>query len=234
MTYEDAMLLLSDMKSRYDDGFSSSDRSVLETLHRQIYGRGITNKGCGDCYRDAYILIVTKLKQTKSMPKNKSNYTLKAGAIIRRAGDNRFYTNPLPNDEVPEQYLAEFPAEINKFASYPNDWQARVALRASGTLPEGELSQEEAKNIIDGLREDLRQKDVIISTLKQELENGETYQAAPVADESEEIGNLRLELSALTADIESKNAEIVDLKAEIASLKEAAPKRTTRKSTKEE
>lgn len=225
MTYEEAMLLLSDMKSRYDDGFSSSDRSVLEDLHRQMYGRAITNTGCSDCYRDAYILIVTKLKTTKEMPTTKSKYTLKAGAIIRRAGDNRFYANPLPNDEVPELYLAEFPNEISKFASYPNDWESRVARRKEGKIPEGELRQEDARKIIEGLEEDVRQRDEIIASLKKELEEGEAY-PAPEGDESEELGNLRLELASANAELETKNSEIEELKAEIASLKDATPKRT--------
>lgn len=233
MSYEETIILLSEMRSRYDDGFSSIDREVLENINRQLFGKSITHTGCGDCYRDAYLLIMKTLKQLKSMPKQKSNYLLKGGAIIRRAGDNKFYTNPLPNDEVPELYLAEFPTEINKFASYPADWQARVALRTSGALPEGELNQEDAQNIITGLREDVRQRDVIIETLKKELEREIPIQASEVSDESVELSNLRLELSAAQTDLESKEADISELKAELALLKEAAPRRS-RKTIKEE
>lgn len=228
MEYADAIALLEDMKSRFEDGFSSSDRSVLEELHRVLFNRGISNKGCSDCYRDAYVVIYKQLKDTKTMPKAKSLYTLKAGAILRRPGDNKFYANPLPNDEIPEKYLADYPQNINLFASFPNDWEARVARRKSGQLPEGELSQEDAKNIIAGLEAEN-------ATLKAELED---FHTAAIADPSdtEEIGNLNLQIQALTADVEAANNEINDLKAEkakleeeLAALKEKPTKKTSKK-----
>lgn len=235
MEYSDAITLLKDMKSRFDDGFSSSDRCVLEELHRVLFNRGITNKSCGDCYRDAYIIIYKKLKELKTMPKPQSLYTLKAGAILRRSGDNKFYTNPLPNDEVPEQYLADFPKSINLFASFPADWEARVARRKEGKLPAGELSQESAKNIIAGLEADVKAKDAEIQSLKEENESLRASKEAPV-EGADEVGNLHLEISTLTADLESANNEIAELKAEkanleseLAALKEKGTKTTRKK-----
>lgn len=227
MEYADAIALLEDMKSRFEDGFSSSDRCVLEELHRELFNRGISNKGCGDCYRDAYVIIYKRLKETKTMPKAKSLYTLKAGAILRRPGDNRFYANPLPNDEIPEKYLADYPQNINLFASYPNDWEARVTRRKSGQLPEGELSQEEAKNIIAGLEAEN-------AALKAELDELHTAAIADTSD-TEEIGNLNLQIQALMADVESANNEINDLKAEKAKLEEelnALKEKPAKKSSK--
>lgn len=229
MEYNDAITLLKEMKSRFNDGFSSSDRDVLESLHRLLFNRGITNKGCSDCYRDAYIEIYNRLKTSKEMPKLKSNYTLKAGAIIRRAGDNRFYANPLPNDEIPEQYLADFPGEIDKFATYPADWERRVALRKEGNVPEGELSQEEAQNIIGGLQADLNAKNEELSALRAEYEA--LRAATEEAGASDEVANLKLEIAALTADLNAANAEAAELRAENETLK--AKKKTTKKTDAE-
>lgn len=225
MEYQEAMNLLTDMKSRFNDGFSYSDRDVLDTLHKLLFNRGITNTGCSDCYRDAYLLIVNKLKQTKEMPKLNSLYTLKAGAILRRPGSNRFYANPLPNDEVPEQYLLHNPADIVLFATYPADWEARVSRRAEGKLPEGEMTQEEAKNIIVGLQSDLKKRDEEIAMLKEKAERLKTDSDK---DGNEEICNLNLQITALTADLETAKAEIAELKAENSSLKAKPTRRRTK------
>lgn len=222
MEYAEVMTLLSEMESRFHDGFSSTDRNILDSLHWRLFGREITNKGCSDCYRDAYITILTHLKRTKEMPTPKSSYTLKPGALIQRPGDNRFYANPLPNDEIPEKYLADFPGAISKFASYPRDWETRVALRREGHIPEGELSQEEAQNIIGSLQADVKQKEQEIESLKAEIES---LNAAPAeVAESEEVNNLRLENATLTADLKAAEDEIAALKKENASLKKTSKK----------
>ena len=49
MTYEETMTRLKEMESRYQDGFSSLDRSLLDSLYFNIFGREITNRGCSDC-----------------------------------------------------------------------------------------------------------------------------------------------------------------------------------------
>lgn len=228
------------MKSRFQDGFSSSDKEFLDKLHRLLFNKEITNRGCNDCYRDAYLLISVKLKKLKEMPKNKSNYVLKAGAILFKAGDNKYYKNPLPNDEIPETYLAEDPQMISRFASYPTDWERRVALRKEGHVPSGELTQEEAQNAISGLQaelqnkedelaalsEEIKEKDELIAELKKQIESAP--EGAIAVPESEEIGNLKLQIQALTADVESKNNEIAELKEENAKLKET---KTTKKSS---
>lgn len=240
MEYTQVIKTLDEMKSRFHDGFSSSDRELLDKLHRLLFNREITNRGCSDCYRDAYLLISVKLKQLKDMPNKKSNYVLKAGALLRRAGDNKFYSNPLPNDEIPEKHLADFPEAISLFASYPNDWQRRVEARKEGHTPEGELSQEEAQNIISGLKAELQNKDDEIATLNLELKEKNSIieemkkhlESAPAEGvaipESEEVGNLKLQLTALTADLESANNEISALKEENSKLKEA---KTTKKAS---
>ena len=65
------------------------------------------------------------------MPK-KSNYSLKPGIIVHPQGTNKFYANNNIPDDVAEEYLAKFPANIIEFASYPADYIARVEARKNG------------------------------------------------------------------------------------------------------
>lgn len=143
-SYEDTMLQMSEMKSRFQSGFSSSDRLLLDSLHRLLFGKEITNTGCSDCYRDAYVIIYNHLKKSKTMPE-KPNYVLKAGALIHPAGTSNFYVNPIP-DEVAEEHLSKYPSEVNKFAHLPTDWEDRVAAYKARKLAQTKKKAEEANN----------------------------------------------------------------------------------------
>lgn len=150
MTYESTMQRLQEMESRYNDGFSSLDRSYLDSLYYNLFGREITNKGCGDCYRDAYMEICIKLKKTKTMPK-KSDFVLKAGAIITFFGEAKCYSNANLTDEAALRFLALNPNNEKLFESLPSDWQTR--------LPKSDEAPEEVED-----------KDAIIARLTQENE----------------------------------------------------------------
>lgn len=150
MTYESTMQRLQEMESRYNDGFSSLDRSYLDSLYYDLFGRAITNKGCGDCYRDAYLEICIKLKKTKAMPK-KSDFVLKAGAIITFFGEAKCYSNANLTDEAALRFLALNPNNEKLFESLPADWQSR--------LPKSDEAPEEVKD-----------KDAVIARLTQENE----------------------------------------------------------------
>lgn len=144
------MQRLKEMESRYNDGFSSLDRSYLDSLYYDLFGREITNKGCGDCYRDAYMEICIKLKKTKAMPK-KSDFVLKAGAIITFFGEAKCYSNANLTDEAALRFLALNPNNEKLFESLPSDWQTR--------LPKS-----------DEVPEEVEDKDAIIARLTQENE----------------------------------------------------------------
>lgn len=150
MTYESTMQRLQEMESRYNDSFSSLDRSYLDSLYYNLFGREITNKGCGDCYRDAYMEICIKLKKTKTMPK-KSDFVLKAGAIITFFGEAKCYSNANLTDEAALRFLALNPNNEKLFESLPSDWQTR--------LPKSDEAPEEVED-----------KDAIIARLTQENE----------------------------------------------------------------
>lgn len=232
LTYDEAIRLLEDMKGRFNDGFSSLDHSIIEQLYGKVLNRVFTRTGCNDCYRDAYVLIYSTLKRTKEMPNRKSQYILKAGALLRKPGSNKFYANPLPNDEVPESYLAEFPSQINLFASYPPDWEERVKARKEGrkveVAPSPDIAPLNAE--ISRLKAEADEKDKFIAELKSEnaeqteaIEGLRTkiqeLQSIPAQEDAEEIGNLKMLLDMANADLKAANEEIEALRAANEALK---------------
>ena len=226
MLYEEANRLLENMKSRFNDGFSSKDRAIIDHLYFFIFGKEVTNKGCSDCYRDAYILIRTKLKTLGVMP-TKSNYTLKAGAMIHPVGTSKFYTNPLPSDAVAEEFLSKFPEQIGIFASYPEDWEERVAFYVKNKSEKAEIT-EVADN--SSVLAEIAEKNVEIAQLTEE----KATLKAEIAEKNVEIAQLTEEKATLKAEIAEKNVdeellaeltrvneELTVLKAENKSLKAA-------------
>lgn len=125
MTYEETMTRLKEMESRYQDGFSSLDRSLLDNLYFNIFGREITNRGCSDCYRDAYMEILIYLKRNKAMPK-KSDFVLKPGAIITFFGEPKCYSNANITDEAALRFLAMNPSNEKLFEHLPEGWKSRL------------------------------------------------------------------------------------------------------------
>ncbi len=125
VSYDIAIQRLEEMKSRYKEGFSSSDRELLEALNQRLFHKVITKTGCSDCYRDAYIIIFNHLKKEKVMP-TLSNYCLKAGAVIHSFGSPDFYTLSVP-DKVAEDYLRNDPTNIREFQRFPSDWKERIS-----------------------------------------------------------------------------------------------------------
>lgn len=243
-SYEDTMTQLSEMESRFQSGFSSSDRSLLEALHRTLFGKGITNTGCSDCYRDAYILIVKQLKTSKKMP-DKPNYILKAGALIHPTGTSKFYTNAIP-DDVAEEHLSKYPNDIIRFAHYPNDWEERVkahTLRKNETVTAQNTSPvNDAHNVAD--EEKIKELTEALDKAQQEAKDAtekrveaEAQVTQLQADKSsleaeiEEIRNLANEaqvvndgeeseeVSQLKIELETAKAELEAAKEEIATLK---------------
>lgn len=141
MTYEEAMQRLSEMKSRFDDGFSSHDRMYLDSLYFALFGKEITNKGCSNCYRDAFIEINVKLKKIQAMPK-KSEFVLKAGAVITFFGEPKCYTNANMTDEVALRFLSLNPINERLFETLPDGWKNRINAPAE-QAPSNEESEKD-------------------------------------------------------------------------------------------
>lgn len=121
-------MLLDEMRNHYDDGFTSSERSTIENLYNVVCSKPIRRTGCSDCYRDAYIELITTLKRLGKMPST-PNYVLKAGAVLHEFGSSDFYTlNNIP-DEFAEKWLASHPNDKDLFEKMPSDWEERVEKR---------------------------------------------------------------------------------------------------------
>lgn len=161
MTYEEAIQCLTEMESRYNDGFSSLDRSYLDSLYFTLFGRSIPNKSCSDCYRDAYMEIKIKLNKTKAMPK-KSDFVLKAGAIITFFGEPQCYSNANITDEAALRFLAMNPRNESLFESLPDDWKSRLPKSDADNSAEAE----DKDSIIARLTKENEQLRNEIETLK--------------------------------------------------------------------
>ena len=203
------MKTLERMRSRFDSGFSSSDRSFIESLYVSLLGKKVRRSGCGDCYRDAYIEIYSHLKRLGRMPK-KSNYVLKAGIIVHPAGTNKFYANSNIPDEVAEERLAKFPATISEYASYPADYLARVEARKKGKAID-DVDVDTLRASYKALKEEHEKTLDELSQAKAKLE------IAAGADD----GSASIEIETLKADIETLQKENSSLKAELDKLKGA-------------
>lgn len=208
MEYSDTISRLADMEPRYQSGFSAADRDFLDKLHRELYGGPVTNTNCGNCYRDAYVLIRVKLKREQAMP-NKSDYTLKAGAIIHPLGTSRFYTNPLPSNDVAEEYLSQYPGQISLFAHYPDNWEERVAAYVERkNNPEAVGTGESSE--VETLKSQLAEANDSLSELKKQI-----------ADDNDRIVELSLEVDKANENLEKAQEEINTLKTENRALKAA-------------
>lgn len=122
--YDDVMDKLEEMRSRYDYGFSCSDRDLIDQLYRMIYGKPVTNTGCSDCYRDAYVQICIKLRTDGRLPE-RPNYILRPGELIHFFGTSEYHINPV-RDYIAEEFLDRFPGQIGIFLEFPEDWKERV------------------------------------------------------------------------------------------------------------
>lgn len=116
------------MKSHIDSGFSYKEQQYIESIYMSLFNKPMQKRsGCQDCYRDAFMLIINKLKTMTEMPKG-SPYRLKAGVVASSFGSSDFYVLDMP-EEAAEKWLHEFPERINQFQKYPEDWQVRVNAR---------------------------------------------------------------------------------------------------------
>lgn len=232
--YEELMNRLTEMRGRYDSGFSSSDRSYIESLYGKLLNKTVRRVGCSDCYRDAFIEIYSYLKKTGTMP-IKPNYVLKAGVIIHPKGTNQFYANSNIPDKIAEEHLAEFPNSIVDFQSYPSNYLDRVEARKNGkedtTIDSKALTQayEEVKAKLDETTKSLNAKNEELKTANAEIASLKAELEVKATSASDEDGSLSMEIETLKSDLETANAEIASLKEELEKAKSASTTTTSKK-----
>lgn len=110
MTYDEALNICRELRTRYDAPFSTSDKQLIERLYEAVFLERMRPTSCQSCYHDALIRIYTYLKREGKMRK-KCNYRLRAGFIIKCPlfMNGKIFTNYNLTDEVAEAYLAMFP-----------------------------------------------------------------------------------------------------------------------------
>lgn len=135
MKVEDAKTIVEELKGRFEAPFSSSDKAHIVRLYWEVLGKEFKPTSCQQCYHDALIEVYLYLKKYNKM-KEKCNYRMRAGFIIScpRFANGKIYTNDNLTDEVAEEYLAQFPKNVEMFQQLPKGFsikkvQEKVAKR---------------------------------------------------------------------------------------------------------
>lgn len=130
MGVEDVLLKLKELMG--ESLLTLSQKEEISRLYKLVLAKNFIKTSCNDCYKDALIEMYAYLKKHGKM-KEKSNYTLKNGALIQlEFGSSEMYTNANITDEIAEKFLSENPNNRRFFSELPFDWEARVKNRVSG------------------------------------------------------------------------------------------------------
>lgn len=123
MTHDEALARANELRGRSNSSpFNSQEKRSIEELHREVIGYDMKPTTCHNCYNDALILIILRLKKTTAMAKDRQ-YTLRNGFIIHSPifHQGAIYTNANLTDEVAKEYLERFPANITMFSKMPRE-----------------------------------------------------------------------------------------------------------------
>ena len=122
MTYEEAKAKVEELRERFDEPFSPTDKATIETLYFEVTRKRFVPTTCQQCYHDALIEIYLKLKKEKAMPKQ-CNYVMKAGFIISCPDfyHGKIFTNENLTDKVAKEYLDRFPHMEGYFQQMPEE-----------------------------------------------------------------------------------------------------------------
>lgn len=129
---------IEEMKVRFDESgeLSFSDKTFIESNYERILSKQFSNRGCGQCYQDAFIEIYIHVKQNGI--KDMGQFNLKREEVLHITGDTKVYTRVNIKDEVAIKYLKQFPNAINRFETYPDDWEKLVAESGSNPAEDSE------------------------------------------------------------------------------------------------
>ena len=125
MEYQEAMTQLTRLRSLIaaggdDSVYSPEDRQIIEEIHFEEFGKKVRDCGCNDRYRDAVIVLYSKLKKTQTMVKDQK-YLLRPGVIIWLGTDA--YSRHNLTDQVAKAYLKKHPEDRKKFERLPEDYK---------------------------------------------------------------------------------------------------------------
>lgn len=220
LSYGETMDRLLEMRDRFDSGFSPSDRVFIRETYVLLFRHDIKNIGCSDCYKDAYVEIIHKLKKTQTMPKEKK-FILRAGVLLH-AFNGEVFTNANLTDEIAMDALNENVKRFDLFAKVPDNWKdlckARKTLTEKEQTKKEGVSKEELQDTVESLKSTLTTAQADLSAANAEIEfknselskvKEELEKAVKEADANREA----LEKARLSYgdELKAKNDEIVTL-----------------------
>lgn len=120
MTHDEALARANELRGRNSSPFNSQDKRSIEELHREVIGYDMKPTTCQNCYHDALILIILRLKKTTAMAQDRQ-YQLRNGFIIHSPifHQGAIFTNANLTDDIAREYLERFPANSTMFSKIP-------------------------------------------------------------------------------------------------------------------
>lgn len=222
---------LSEMRGRFDEGFSSSDRLFLQDMSIKVLGHPVRNTSCKDCYRDAYLEIINKLKKLGTMPKDKKFY-LRAGVLLHYAGG--MYVNENLTDDIAMDAINDNRGRLDLFQKTPDNLEellaARKAVKAEEKAVVDNAPKDELLKQIEGLKavnaeqaEKLEgaQKTFEVQEQEKEALRAELTTVKEVLEKAK--AEAQAEVEGLNAAIAEKDAKIEELEKALAAATTAAP-----------
>ena len=232
LSYIEVMERLSEMRDRFDAGFSSSDRLFINDMSVVVLSKCVRNSSCGDCYRDAFLEIYHKLKMLGTMPKEKK-FVLRAGVLLHFNG--KMYVNENLTDDIAVAAISDNVGRKDLFQKFPDNLDELIAANRAMVAKEAETEEAD--------KEELRKQ---VAGLKSENErlNNELEEARAAWDEynkemeklrsllqaeSEKVKALEKSLAEKSADVPADTEKPADAPSEQSAAEVKTEKKTTAK-----
>lgn len=206
---------------------SADFRTETEKLYRSIYHKPL-NKSCGDCWIDAYVLIM-RGDPVKLQAMMKKRYDLRAGAVLVDPKDpTKTATKNNITDELAIYHLRIHPTCKRLFNLLPENWEEEVYGKPEDNSDLDGMSAEE-KAVFEGYKR--AERDRIREIMAEAVTPKEALdKLAVLEEEGYHSASLRLRpeidkaITQEEADIAAAKAEQERLEAEAAekAAKEAA------------
>lgn len=152
LSYIEVMERLSEMRDRFDAGFSSSDRLFINDMSVVVLSKCVRNSSCSDCYRDAFLEIYHKLKMLGTMPKEKK-FVLRAGVLLHFNG--KMYVNENLTDDIAVAAISDNVGRKDLFQKFPDNLDELIAANRAMVAKEAETEEadkEELRKQVAGLK----------------------------------------------------------------------------------
>ena len=119
MTIDAAIMLVDELRGRFDAPFNQVDKDAIERTYKAVIGRTFVQTSCQQCYHDAVLEIYHHIKKYGKMAEVKK-YNLKAGAIINCPNfqGGKVFSNENLTDDVAAEYLKKYPDQVGLFETY--------------------------------------------------------------------------------------------------------------------